>query len=267
VIDYCARIAEVMVPHLRDRPLTFRRFPNGVDAGSFFEKRCPEHRPDWVKTGKVDTSEGPIDFCLCQDRATLVWAAQLAALELHPSLSRVKAMSTPTVVAFDLDPGPPADIVDCCRVGLRLRELFAQFDLQCFPKTSGSKGLQVYLPLNGRVTYERTKPFAQAVARLLEKQTPDQVVSKMAKNLRKGKVFVDWSQNDRAKTTIGVYSLRARERPTASTPVEWSEVEDVLESGAGEKIRFEAPQVLERVADRGDLFAPVLELKQKLPDL
>jgi bifunctional non-homologous end joining protein LigD len=267
VIDYYARIAEAMVPHLRDRPLTLRRFPNGVDKGSFFEKRCPQHRPEWVKTAKVDTSEGPIDFCLCQDRATLVWVAQLAALELHPSLSRAKALSRPSVVAFDLDPGPPADIVDCCRVGLRLRELFENFELECYPKTSGSKGLQVYVPLNSKVTYERTKPFAQAVARLLEKQTPDEIVSKMAKNLRKGKVFVDWSQNDRAKTTIGVYSLRARERPTASTPLDWAEVEAVAESGDGESIRFEAPAVLERVAERGDLFAPVLELKQELPEL
>jgi bifunctional non-homologous end joining protein LigD len=268
VIDYYARIAEVMVPHLRDRPLTLRRFPNGVDAGSFYEKRCPEHRPNWVKTGKVDTSEGPIDFCLCQDRATLVWAAQLAALELHPSLSRARAMSRPTVVAFDLDPGAPADIIDCSHVALRLRELFARFDMECFPKSSGSKGLQVYVPLNNKkVTYERSKPFAQAVARLLEKQTPDKVVSKMAKNLRKGKVFVDWSQNDRAKTTIGVYSLRARERPTPSAPLEWTEVESVAESGDGDSVRFDAPQVLDRVAERGDLFAPVLELEQGLPDL
>jgi bifunctional non-homologous end joining protein LigD len=267
VIDYYARVAEAMVPHLRDRPLTLRRFPNGVAAGSFFEKRCPDHRPKWVRTAKVDTSEGPINFCLCQDRATLVWVAQLAALELHPSLSRGRAMSTPTVVAFDLDPGPPADIVDCCRVGLRLRELFAQFEMECFPKTSGSKGLQIYVPLNTRVTYERTKPFAQAVARLLERQTPDEIVSKMSKQLRKGKVFVDWSQNDRAKTTIGVYSLRARERPTASTPVRWEEVEAVAESGDGESLRFEAPEVLERVERDGDLFAPVLELEQRLPDL
>ena len=267
VIDYYARIAAAMLPHLRGRPLTLRRFPNGVGEGSFFEKRCPKHRPDWVETAKVPTTEGPIDFCLCQDRATLTWTAQLAALELHPSLSIAKRMSTPTVVAFDLDPGPPANIVDCCRVGLRLRELFARFDIDCFPKTSGSKGLQVYVPLNTKVDYERTKPFAQAVARLLEKQTPDQVVSKMAKELRKGKVFVDWSQNDRAKTTIAVYSLRARERPTASTPLRWQEVEAVAESGDAEALRFEAGAVLERVERDGDLFAPVLELEQELPDL
>jgi bifunctional non-homologous end joining protein LigD len=268
VIDYCARIAPAMLPHLRDRPLTLRRYPNGVAEKSFFEKRCPKHRPDWVATAPVDTSEGPIDFCLCQDQATLVWVAQLAALELHPSLSLAQKMDNPTVVAFDLDPGPPADVVDCCRVALRLRELFAQFDLECFPKTSGSKGLQVYVPLNNSdARYERTKPFAQAVAKLLEKQTPDDVISKMARDARKGKVFVDWSQNDRAKTTIAVYSLRARERPTASTPLEWSEVERTAESGDADEIRFEAGAVLERVERRGDLFAPVLELTQELPDL
>ena len=267
VLDYYARVAEAMLPHLRDRPLTLRRFPNGVAKGSFFEKRCPSHRPEWVETAKVDTSEGPIDFCLCQDRPTLAWTAQLAALELHPSLSLATRMSTPTVVAFDLDPGPPADIVDCCRVGLRLRELFERFDIECLPKTSGSKGLQVYVPLNTKVGYERTKPFAQAVARLLEKQTPDEVVSRMAKDLRKGKVFVDWSQNDRAKTTVAVYSLRAREAPTASTPVAWEDVEATAESGDGGALRFEAGAVLERVERHGDLFAPVLELEQELPEL
>jgi bifunctional non-homologous end joining protein LigD len=170
-------------------------------------------------------------------------------------------------VAFDLDPGPPADIVDCCRVALRLRELFGNLELECFPKTSGSKGMQVYVPLNSEVGYERTKPFANAVAKLLEKQSPDRVVSKMAKAQRKGKVFVDWSQNDRAKTTIAVYSLRAREHPTGSTPLEWDEVEATAESGEAEELRFEAGEVLERVSERGDLFAPVLELEQELPDL
>ncbi len=256
-----------MLAHLRDRPLTLKRFPNGVDASSFFEKRCPSHRPDWVQTAPVETSEGTVDFCVCDDRATLAWLAQLAALELHPSLSLAKRVERPTVVAFDLDPGAPADIIDCCRVALRLRELFAHFELECFAKTSGSKGLQVYLPLNSDVRYERTKPFAQAVARLLEKQTPKQVVSRMAKELRGGKVFVDWSQNDRAKTTVAVYSLRARERPTASTPLAWDEVAAAAEDGDPEALRFEAGAVLERVADQGDLFASVLEMRQALPEL
>ena len=267
VIDYYARIAPAMVPHLRGRPLTLRRYPNGVDDKSFFEKRCPKHRPDWVETAPVDTSEGPIDFCLCNDRATLVWVAQLAALELHPSLSRADDMDHPTVVAFDLDPGPGTDIVDCCKLALRLRDLFERLGLECFAKTSGSKGMQVYVPLNTKAGYERTKPFANAVAKLLEKQSPDKVVSKMAKASRKGKIFVDWSQNDRAKTTIAVYSLRAREHPTASTPLRWDEVEATAGSGNADELRFEAGQVLERVEKHGDLFAPVLELEQELPDL
>jgi bifunctional non-homologous end joining protein LigD len=267
VIDYYARVADAILPHLRDRPLTLRRYPNGVDASSFFEKRCPKHRPDWVETAPVwsGRNEGDIDYCLCNDRAALIWMAQLAALELHPSLSLAKKIERPTVLAFDLDPGAPADILDCCRVALRLRELFAQLDLECFPKSSGSKGLQVYLPLNGDVTYERTKPFAQAVAQALERAEPDRVVSRMAKKLRKGKVFVDWSQNDQHKTTVAVYSLRARERPTASTPLEWDEVEGAAEREDPEALSFEADEVIERVAERGDLFAPVLELEQELP--
>jgi bifunctional non-homologous end joining protein LigD len=267
VIDYYARVADAILPHLRDRPLTLRRYPNGVDASSFFEKRCPKHRPDWVETAPVwsGRNEGDIDYCLCNDRAALIWMAQLAALELHPSLSLAKKIERPTVLAFDLDPGAPADILDCCRVALRLRELFAQLDLECFPKSSGSKGLQVYLPLNGDITYERTKPFAQAVAQALERAEPDRVVSRMAKKLRKGKVFVDWSQNDQHKTTVAVYSLRARERPTASTPLEWDEVEGAAEREDPEALSFEADEVIERVAERGDLFAPVLELEQELP--
>jgi bifunctional non-homologous end joining protein LigD len=210
---------------------------------------------------------GKIDFCVCDGLPTLVWMAQLAAVELHPSLSLARAPTRPTVLAFDLDPGAPADIVDCCRVGLRLRDLFGHFGVRCFPKTSGSKGMQVYVPLNRRLSYDTTKPFAKAIAQLLEKQTPDQVVSKMRKVEREGRVFVDWSQNHRSKTTIAVYSLRARPRPTASTPVTWEEVERAADSGDGSHLVFEAGDVLERIEDRGDLFAPVLELQQDLPDL
>jgi bifunctional non-homologous end joining protein LigD len=209
--------------------------------------------------------EGELDFIVCDDRPTLIWLAQLAALELHPSLSLADDFERPTVVAFDLDPGPPATIVECCRVGLRVRDLFRQLGLECFPKTSGSKGLQVYLPLNGEATYEQTKPFAHAVAQALERSEPDLVLSRMAKELRKGKVFVDWSQNDRAKTTVAVYSLRAREHPTASTPLDWDEVERTAESGDPDALRFEASEVLDRVSEKGDLFAPVLELEQELP--
>jgi bifunctional non-homologous end joining protein LigD len=178
MVDYYAKVAPTLVPHLQGRPLTLRRFPEGVDDtdAAFFEKRCPKHRPDWVATAPVEVEKDTIDFCVCEDKATLVWMAQLAAIELHPSLSLAEDIDRPTVLAFDLDPGAPADVLDCCRVGLRLRELFGHFGVECFPKTSGSKGLQVYVPLNNEVTYEETKPLARAIAQLLEKQTPDQVV-------------------------------------------------------------------------------------------
>ena len=276
VVDYYAKVAPAMVPHLSGRAVTLRRFPEGVDDtdAAFFEKRCPKHRPKWVKTTPVGASTGTIDFCVCEDRATLVWMAQLAAIELHPSLSLAPEHDRPTVLAFDLDPGPPAEVLACCRVALRLRELFAHFGLECFPKTSGSKGLQVYAPLNNdEVTYEGdeggggTKPLARAIAQLLEKQTPDLVVSKMKKVERKGKVFVDWSQNHRRKTTIAVYSLRARERPTVSTPVTWDEVERAVEKEDAASLVFEAKDVLKRIDEHGDLFAPVLELRQALPEL
>jgi bifunctional non-homologous end joining protein LigD len=271
VVDYYAKVAPAMVPHLRERAVTLRRFPEGVEDldAAFFEKRCPKHRPKWVKTARVEAGPdaGKIDFCVCDGLPTLIWFAQLAAVELHPSLSKSRAPKRPTVLAFDLDPGPPADIVDCCRVGLRLRDMFGHFGVQSFAKTSGSKGLQVYVPLNDKVSYDVTKPFAKAIAQLLEKQTPDQVVSKMKKVEREGKVFVDWSQNHQSKTTIAVYSLRARERPTASTPVTWEEVEAVADSGDGSTLVFEADAVLDRIERHGDLFAPVLELQQELPEL
>jgi bifunctional non-homologous end joining protein LigD len=271
VVDYYARVAPAIVPHLSGRALTLRRFPEGVDdtEAAFFEKRCPKHRPDWVNTATVVAGPraGEIDFCVCEDLPTLVWMAQLAAIELHPSLSLAAHPDRPTVLVFDLDPGAPADVLDCCRVALRLRELFDRFELRCFAKTSGSKGLQVYVPLNTRTDYGQTKPFAKAIAQLLEKQTPDEVVSKMKKAERRGKVFVDWSQNHRRKTTIAVYSLRARERPTVSTPVSWEEVTGAAENDDADSLVFESDQVLERIDRDGDLFAPVLELEQELPDL
>jgi bifunctional non-homologous end joining protein LigD len=271
MVDYYAKVAPAMVPHLSGRAVTLRRFPEGVDDldAAFFEKRCPKHRPQWVKTARVEAGPhaGKIDFCVCDGLPTLVWMAQLASIELHPSLSLTRAPNRPTVLVFDLDPGPPADVVDCCRVGLRLRELFGHFGVEAFPKTSGSKGLQVYVPLNNKTSYDVTKPFAKAIAQLLEKQTPDQVVSKMKKVEREGRVFVDWSQNHQRKTTIAVYSLRARERPTVSTPVKWDEVEAVADSGDASTLVFEADAVLERIEKHGDLFAPVLELVQELPEL
>jgi bifunctional non-homologous end joining protein LigD len=271
VVDYYAKVAPAIIPHLAGRAVTLRRFPEGVDDldAAFFEKRCPKHRPKWVKTARVEAGPhaGKIDFCVCDSLPTLVWMAQLAAIELHPSLSLSRAPKRPTVLAFDLDPGPPADIIDCCRVGVRLRDLFGHFGVESFPKTSGSKGLQVYVPLNEETYYEQTKPFAKAIAQLLEKQTPDRVVSKMKKVERKGKVFVDWSQNHQRKTTIAVYSLRARERPTVSTPISWEEVERAIEREDSASLAFEAGDVLKRVKAHGDLFAPVLTLKQTLPEL
>jgi bifunctional non-homologous end joining protein LigD len=272
VVDYYAKVAPAIVPHLKGRALTLRRFPEGVDKtdAAFFEKRCPKHRPDWVKTTRVTAGprSGEIDFCVCEDLPTLVWMAQLAAIELHPSLSLGNKPERPTVLAFDLDPGPPADIVDCCRVALRLKDVLDHFEVECFAKTSGSKGMQIYVPLNTPTSYEETRPFAQAIAQLLAKQTPDEVIAKMGKKtLRKGKVFIDWYQNNERKTTIAVYSLRARERPTVSTPIRWEEVTQCAESGEPGSLVFEASDVLKRVEEHGDLFAPVLELKQKLPEL
>jgi bifunctional non-homologous end joining protein LigD len=265
-IDYYARVSETILPHLAGRPLTRVRFPDGTDSQRFFEKRAPSHTPDWVRTAPIEMgTAGILDFVVCDDRATLIWLAQLAALELHPSLALAEDPETPTVLAFDLDPGTPASIVECSQVGLRLRELFGNLGLEAFAKTSGSKGLQVYVPLNTPVGYERTKAFAHAVARALERAEPELVVSRQKKELRHGKVLVDWSQNDRAKTTVAVYSLRCRERPWASTPLGWDEVDALARDGDPESVRFEGPTVLERIEARGDLFAPVLELEQELP--
>jgi bifunctional non-homologous end joining protein LigD len=271
VIDYYARIAEVALPHYAERPMTLKRYPNGVDDKFFFEKNSPAHRPEWVHTVPVYSrhAKRTIQFTIIDSKATIVWTANLAALELHPSLSKADKLERPTFVVFDLDPGLPATIRECCEVGCRLRALFESLNLQAFPKTSGSKGLQVYVPLNTPdVTYEGrggTKDFALAVAQLLEKQDPGLVVSNMAKELRGGKVFVDWSQNDEHKTTSAVYSLRARERPTVSTPVTWEEVERGHDDP--DSLRFEAADVLKRVGDLGDLFEPTLTLQQRLPIL
>ena len=269
IIDYYIRIAPVLLPHLRGRPLTMKRYPNGVGGMFFYEKNCPTHRPDWVQTAPI-WSEGNnrwMDYCLVQDVATLVWAANLADIELHTSLSLAKKIEEPTFLAFDLDPGAPADIVQCCQVGLWIRDLFRSFGLECFPKTSGSKGLQIYVPLNTRVTYDDTKSLAHAIARLLEQQHPQQVVSDMKKVQRVGKILVDWSQNDEHKTTICVYSLRAREQPTISTPVHWEEVEHCMKKKSPETLAFKSADVLKRVERDGDLFEPVLKMKQKLPSL
>ena len=244
-----------------------KRYPDGVEGEFFYEKNCPAHRPKWVKTAKV-WSEGNqriMDYCLANDLPTLVWAANLADLELHTSLSRKDKIERPTMTVFDLDPGPPADIVQCCQVGIWLRDLLARMKLKSFAKTSGSKGLQVYVPLNTPVTYDDTKGLSRSLAQHLESEHPDLVTSNMSKAVRKGKVFVDWSQNDEHKTTICVYSLRAKEEPTVSTPVTWNEVENCLKKKNAELLKFRSDQVLARMEKLGDLFEPVENLKQKPP--
>jgi bifunctional non-homologous end joining protein LigD len=265
VIDFYTRVAPVLLPHLHDRPLTLKRYPNGVEGGHFYEKQCPSHRPEWVRSEAVELASKTIHFCICDDLPTLVWLANLADLELHPSLSTVPDVERPTVMAFDLDPGPPAGIAECCEVAVILRDALAGIGLQCFPKTSGSKGIQVYVPLNvDGVDYESgTKLLSQAIARHLESEHPKLIVSSQKKELRKGKVLIDWSQNDEHKTTVSVYSLRARERPTVSTPLSWDEVE----AGDPDALVFEAGELIERVEEHGDLFAPVIELEQRLPEL
>lgn len=267
VIDYYIRVAPVLLPHLKDRPLTMKRYPNGVDKEFFYEKNCPAHRPSWVKTARVwsEGNQREMHYCLIQDLPTLVWAANLADIELHTSLARKKDVARPTMMVFDLDPGPPANIVQCCQVGLWLRDLLTDLKLKSWPKTSGSKGLQVYVPLNTSVTFDQTKELSRALAEHLEREHSKLVLSKMAKALRAGKVFVDWSQNDEHKTTVNVYSLRAREQPTVSTPVGWEEVERTLKKKDAKLLTFPFNRVLQRVEKLGDLFAPMNTLKQKWP--
>ena len=267
VIDYYIRIAPVLLPHLKDRPLTMKRYPDGVEGEFFYEKNCPSHRPKWVKTAKVwsEGNQRTMDYCLANDLPTLVWAANLADLELHTSLSRKNNIERPTMMVFDLDPGAPADIVQCCQVGIWLRDLLTKMKLKSWAKTSGSKGLQVYVPLNSAASYDVTKVLSHSLAQHLEHEHPDLVTSNMSRAMRKGKVFVDWSQNDEHKTTICVYSLRAKEEPTVSTPVTWNEVENCFKRKTAEVLKFRSDQVLARVEKMGDLFDPVETLKQKLP--
>jgi bifunctional non-homologous end joining protein LigD len=267
VIDYYARIADVLLPHLRARPVTLKRYPDGPDGEFFYEKNAPKHRPSWVKTSRVfsETRGDDIHYCLLQDRPSLVWAANLAALELHTFLHRAPRLTRPESLVFDLDPGAPATIVECCRVGVMVRRLFAELGMEALAKTSGSKGLQVFVPLNTATTYEKTKPFALAVAERLRESAPEHIVSRMEKRLRGGKVLIDWSQNDEHKTTVSVYSLRAKSHPSVSAPVKWSEVEKCARTGKSDTLAFHSAQVLKRVAKLGDLFAPMLKLRQRLP--
>jgi bifunctional non-homologous end joining protein LigD len=261
LVDYYARAAEVMVPHLRARPITLRRWPDGVEGESFFQKHCPRHRPDWM--GAVEM--GGVNYCLIEEPAALVWAANLASIEIHPGLATAPALDVPTSVVFDLDPGPPADILTCARVAFLLRECFDRLGLEAWPKTSGSKGLQIYIPLNREATYDQTRDFALALAQLLENDQPDLVLSAMERAKRGGKVFIDWSQNAPSKTTVSVYSLRARPQPSVSTPVTWAELEAALEAGDATALQFSPEQVLKRLEDQGDLHRAVLETRQQLP--
>ncbi len=269
LIDYYAAIAPVLLPHLAGRPLTLKRYPDGVEGQHFYEKRCPAHRPDWVRTAAIasERGRGTIDYCVAEDLPTLLWAANLADIELHTSLSRAERMDRPTAIVFDLDPGAPAGLRECARVALWIREMFDSLGLDTFVKTSGSKGLQVYAPLNTPVGYAQTKPFARAVAELLQKRHPRQVVSRMAKELRPGRVLGDWSQNDEHKTTVCVYSLRARERPTISTPLPWEELERARRARREPSLSAEPHELLRRVEHEGDLFASLLTLAQELPEL
>jgi bifunctional non-homologous end joining protein LigD len=265
VIEYYTRISPVMLPHLSGRAVTLKRFPQGVGGPFFYEKRCPSHRPDWVKTQGVEGREDCIHYCTIEDLPTIVWLANLADLELHTFLALARDLDRPTAMVFDLDPGPPANLVQCCEVALRMREACAGLGLKVFAKTSGSKGLHLGVPLNTAVTFADTHPFAHRLAQQLEEADPALIVSRMTRSLRTGKVLIDWSQNDRHKTTVGVYSLRAKERPTVSTPVSWEEIERCAREGKPELLSFAPEDVLRRVEAFGDLFAPMLELKQRLP--
>lgn len=264
VIDYYYRVSKAMLPHIAGRPLTLKRYPDGVDGKSFYQKECPARRPEWVDT--IPVGEGSVDFCVVDDAAGLVWLANLASLEIHPLLVRERDLKTPTSVVFDLDPGPPANLLDCLAVALKLREALGELDLQAFPKTSGGKGLHIHVPLNTPVTFDHTKRFAHGMALLLQRSMPRKVTANMRTTVRRGKVLVDWSQNDDHKSTVAPYSLRAKDRPTVSTPVTWDEIEAVHGSRDMMSLSFEADDVLDRVEAQGDLFRPVVDLKQRLPE-
>ena len=268
VIDYYARIAPVMVTHTAGRCMTMRRYPNGVDGKSFFEKRCPSHRPDWVPTavGPGDR-KGELRYCRFDEPAAIVWAANLAALELHAPMARSDDLDHPLMCVFDLDPGPGTAIPECAELALEIREILASAGLECVAKTSGSKGMQVYVPLNDpgpdAADHEHCSSFALAVGQMLAQRHPKGVTTTMAKVERPGKVFVDWSQNAHHKTTVCVYSMRARPAPTVSTPLDWDEV--TATADGDDPLVFRIDDVIARVDARGDLFAPALELVQHLP--
>ena len=266
IIAYYIDVADAILPHLRGRPLTLKRYPEGVKEPFFYQKNAPAHRPRWVKTVAVPTQRRVVHYLLANDLPTLVWAANLAALELHVSLASAKTPHRPDLMVFDLDPGPPAGLAECCRVALALRRCLKRDGLDAYPKTSGIKGLQVYVPLNApRITFAHTKDYAKRMAESLTRKMPDLVLPRMSKALRTGKVFIDWSQNDPKKTTVCVYSLRAVEIPSVSTPVTWEEVERAAVSGDASRLRFGPPDVLYRLNTQGDLFNPLTHQIQRLP--
>lgn len=268
LIDFYAAISQAILPHLNGRPLTVRRFPDGIERPGFWEKRCPDHRPEWIATASIRSErKGEIDYCVVDDLPALVWVANLAGIELHTTLATTAEQELPTAIVFDLDPGAPAGLLECCDVALQLRESLEQLNLFSRVKSSGSKGLQVYVPLDGGVGYGQTKPFAHAVARLFEERHPRTVVSRMKKSLREGKVLIDWSQNDPHKTTVCAYSVRATPTPRVSAPLAWEEVETAAGSGDGDSLFIDPEEAVERFERDGDLFEPVLSGDQQLPDL
>jgi bifunctional non-homologous end joining protein LigD len=269
ILEYYRRIAPFILPHLKDRALTLKRYPEGVEKDFFFEKRCPGHRPDWVKTAEITQDDGEVmTFCVVNDLETLIWVENLASVELHVPLARASTPETPDSMVFDLDPGERANILDCARVALVLRDLLSEIGLISYAKTSGKKGLHVYVPLNRKeTTFEDTKAFSKAVAGIMQKHYPDLVTAKMAKQYRTSRVFINWSQNDSSKTMICVYSLRAREKPFVSFPLEWREVEEAGKLGDPEKLQVLHSEALSRAERMGDLFQAVLVKGQKLPHL
>jgi bifunctional non-homologous end joining protein LigD len=259
LIDYYSAVAETMVPHLTARPITLRRWPNGVEGQTFFQKNAPKHRPDWMGTVHL----GDVDYLRIDEPAGLVWAANSAAIEIHPGLARDPHLDCPTAVVFDLDPGEGSDILTCCRVASILRAYLDQIGLTAWPKTSGSKGLQLYVPLNDGTTFEATRAFAESLARVAESEHPDLITSAVEKVSRRKKVLIDWAQNSPSRTTVAVYSVRAREFPSVSTPVTWDEVEGAESADA---LRFDIGAALKRIEDLGDLMGPVLTETQELPE-
>ena len=268
-LEYYTRIADTVLPHVRSRPLVMARYPDGFGGPMFYQKRCPEGKPEWVHTAHMasEAAKGDVNFCVVEDLASLAWLVNLAALELHTLLCRAEDVYTPTLIAFDLDPGPGADLVDCSRVALQLRKLCQEAGLQAFPKSSGKKGMHLNVPLNTPATYDQTKAFAHGLATLLEQREPDRVTSNMRKDHREGRVFVDWSQNDEHKSTLCVYSLRVTETPRVSTPLTWEEVEAAVKRKDGGRLVFGPEEVLKRVEKMGDIHAPVATLQQKVPEI